>query len=124
KNAVIMGDHGQGQDVLSRAARDLDLAWKTKGVRVHYVDLAPSAKKYSIEYFKKLDIPNDPITDRYSRLDDDLQLMSIDRDRKWVREDKILPEDRKVLSGDVGKMFVDRKIRTVVEQIQKLTAAK
>ncbi len=37
RNVFIMGDHGDGQDVLGVVANELDAQWKPKGVRVFYV---------------------------------------------------------------------------------------
>src|SRR6266850_2508074 len=36
-NVFIMGDHGDGQNVLGAVANELDAEWKPKGVRVFYV---------------------------------------------------------------------------------------
>ena len=117
KFVIIMGDHTVGQDTLQRVAADLDSQWTSKGVRVHYVDLAPSGKILMRQHLKTLD-PN--LTQaRTTAIDDDSELMSVDRTR--VREDKIPTEDR-LASPELGKIFIDLKITSVVDQIRKLTA--
>jgi creatinine amidohydrolase/Fe(II)-dependent formamide hydrolase-like protein len=119
KNVMVMGDHSQGQDTLQRAARDLDAEWKSKGVRVYYVDLAPVGKRLMNDYLTKLNIP----APRQTPIDDETELMFVDRDHQWVRLDKIPAEERKLATPETGKIFVDFKINAVVQQIRKLTAS-
>jgi hypothetical protein len=116
KNIMIMADHSTGQETLQRVAKDLDLEWKSKGVRVYYIDLAPSGKTLMMEYLKKMK-PNTPVA-RMTPIDDDSELMSVDRKR--VREDKIPAEDR-IASPELGKIFIDFKVRSAVEQIRRLS---
>ena len=118
KNVMVMSDHSQGQDTLQRVARDLDSEWRSKGVRVYYVDLAPIGKRQMEDYLKKLNVP----AARMTPIDDETELMFVDRDHQWVRQDKIAPEERKVATPETGKIFIDFKINAVVEQIRKLTA--
>jgi hypothetical protein len=119
KNVMVMGDHSQGQDTLQRAARDLDAEWKSKGVRVFYVDLAPVGKRLMNEYLTKLNIP----APRQTPIDDETELLFVDHDHQWVRLDKIPIEERALATAETGKIFVDFKINAVVQQIRKLTAS-
>lgn len=119
KNVMVMSDHSQGQDTLQRVARDLDAEWRSTGVRVYYIDLAPVGKRRMEEYLKKLNIP----AARMTPIDDETELMFVDRDHQWVRLDKIAPEERKVATPETGKIFIDFKIDAVVQQIRKVTAA-
>jgi hypothetical protein len=119
KNVMVMSDHSQGQDTLQRVARDLDAEWKSKGVRIHYIDLAPVGKRRMEDYLKNVGIP----APRMTPIDDETELMFVDRDHQWVRQDKIPSEERKVATPETGKIFVDFKINAVVEQIRKLTAS-
>ena len=121
KNVMIMGDHSQGQDTLERAAKDLDREWKPKGVRVYYIDVARTGKSMMEDYLTKLN-QNIPRA-RMTPIDDAAELLSVDTDHKWVREDKIPPEDRKVVSLERGRIFVDFKVNSALQQIRKLTAA-
>ena len=58
---------------------------------------------------------------RHTPIDDDSELMRVDRNR--VREDKIPPEDR-IASPELGKIFIDFKVNSAVEQIRKAVAEK
>ncbi len=119
KNVMVMSDHSQGQDTLQRVARDLDAEWRSKGVRVYYVDLAPVGKRLMEEHLKKLNVP----APRMTPIDDETELMFVDHDHQWVRQDKIPNEERQIATPETGKIFVDFKINAVVEQIRKVTAA-
>lgn len=117
RNVMVMSDHSQGQDTLQRVARDLDAEWKSKGVRVYYVDLAPIGKRLMEEHLRKLNVP----AARMTPIDDETELLFVDRDRQWVRQDRIPAEERALATAETGKIFVDFKINAVVEQIRRLT---
>lgn len=118
KNVMLMSDHSQGQDTLQRVAKDLDSEWKSKGVRVYYIDLAPIGKRLMNDYLAKQNVP----AARMTPIDDETELMFVDRDHQWVRQDKIPADERKIATPETGKIFVDFKINAVVQQIRKLTA--
>jgi creatinine amidohydrolase/Fe(II)-dependent formamide hydrolase-like protein len=119
KSVMVMSDHSQGQDTLQRVAKDLDAEWKSKGVRVYYIDLAPVGKRLMNDYLKKLNVP----APRMTPIDDETELMFVDHEHQWVRQDKIPSEERRVATPETGKIFVDFKINAVVEQIRKLNAS-
>ena len=118
KHVMVMSDHSQGQDTLQRVARDLDAEWRSKGVRVHYIDLAPIGKRLMEDHLKKLNVP----AARMTPIDDETELMFVDREKQWVRQDKIPSEERAVATPETGKIFIDFKINAVVEQMRKVTA--
>lgn len=115
KHVLLMGDHGQGQETLQRVATELDQAWKSNGVRVHYIDVALIGKKLVVDYLSKRNVP----TARHTPIDDDSELMRVDRRR--VREDKIAPDDR-IASPELGQVFIDFKVNSALEQIRKAIA--
>jgi hypothetical protein len=71
------------------------------------------------DYLKKLNVP----APRMTPIDDETELMFVDHEHQWVRQDKIPSEERKVATPETGKIFVDFKINAVVEQIRKLNAS-
>ena len=89
-----------------------------KGVRVHYIDLAPIGKRLMEDHLKKLNVP----AARMTPIDDETELMFVDREKQWVRQDKIPSEERAVATPETGKIFIDFKINAVVEQMRKVTA--
>jgi hypothetical protein len=70
--------------------------------------------------------------DEHAGVDDTSEVMFIDRDHKWVRKDKLAPDDGTMgvrgdptqASTELGKMFIGFKIKTAVTQIRSLTGEK
>ncbi len=87
---------------------------------MYYIDVARTGKALMEDHLAKLN-QNIPRT-RMTPIDDAAELMSVDTDHKWVREDKIPTEERKIVSPALGKIFVDFKVNSALQQIRKLTA--
>lgn len=129
KTVVIMGDHGDGQDLLASAAGELDGAWKTRGARVFYIpDLYYKAKQQARAYEAARGIRNDV----HAGTDDTSELMSLDGNHRWIRADKLssgslangVNGDPTKASVALGNIFVGYKIDAAVNQIRKLTGVR
>jgi creatinine amidohydrolase len=129
KNVALMGDHGGGQQTLKKVAEALNAEWSPKGVHVYYIsDLYYKEKEQMKEYLTKRNM----VIDEHAGIDDTSEVMFVDKDNKWVRKDKLAPDNGKMgVRGDptqastgLGKMFVEFKIRNAVNQIRSLTADK
>jgi creatinine amidohydrolase len=129
KNVALMGDHGGGQQTLKKVAEALNAEWSPKGVHVYYIsDLYYKEKEQMKEYLTK----HNMVIDEHAGIDDTSEVMFVDKDNKWVRKDKLAPDNGKMgVRGDptqastgLGKMFVEFKIRNAVNQIRSLTADK
>jgi creatinine amidohydrolase/Fe(II)-dependent formamide hydrolase-like protein len=80
------------------------------------------------EYLPKRHMP----IDEHAGIDDTSEVMFVDRDNKWIRKDKLAPDDGKMgvmgdptqASVELGKMFVEFKIKNAVTQIRSLTEGK
>ena len=118
KNVVLMGDHGYGNETLKKVAEALDADWKPQGTRVYYVPVYEESDVYMKDYLAKLNVP----AERRAGVDNASEIMSIDADRKWVRQDKIGPDDRQIISPELGKVFLDFKASTAVRYIRSLTS--
>ncbi len=125
KNVVLMGDHGGGQQGLKKAAEELNAEWSLKGVHVHYIpDLYYKEKEQMREYLTKHNIA----IDQHAGIDDTSEVMFIDKGNKWVRKDKLAADDGKMgvigdptkASKELGRMFIDFKIKNAVTQIRSL----
>jgi creatinine amidohydrolase/Fe(II)-dependent formamide hydrolase-like protein len=129
KNVFIMGDHGDGQDVLRAVANELDGAWKPKGVRIFYVpDVYFKARQQALAYESAHGIPHDV----HAGTDDTSELMSIDAQHRWIRFDKLAPSggagtavtgadgDPTKATPALGKIFINNKIDDGVSQIRQL----
>jgi creatinine amidohydrolase len=129
KNVALMGDHGGGQQTLKKVAEALNAEWSPKGVHVYYIsDLYYKEKEQMKEYLTKRNM----VIDEHAGIDDTSEVMFVDKDNKWVRKDKLAPDNGKMgVRGDptqastgLGKMFVEFKIKNAVNQIRSLTADK
>ena len=129
KNVALMGDHGGGQQTLKKVAEALDAEWSPKGVHVYYIpDLYYKEKEQMKEYLTKRNMA----IDEHAGIDDTSEVMFIDKENKWVRKDKLAPDDGKMgvrgdptqASVELGKMFIEFKIKNAVTQIRSLTADK
>lgn len=131
RNVFIMGDHGDGQDVLGAVAKELDAEWKPRGVRVFYVpDLYFKEKQQAHAYEASHGLPTHDV---HAGTDDTSELMALDAQHRWIRTDKLAPSEgaqtaRTGVDGDptkataaLGNIFLQYKIEDAVAQIRQLT---
>jgi creatinine amidohydrolase/Fe(II)-dependent formamide hydrolase-like protein len=133
KNVFLMGDHGGGQSELKLAAETLDADWKPKGVRVFYVsDLQTRAGQQTNAYLAEHKIPGGG----HAGVAETSQVLFVEQAQKrhWIRRDKLTaakgqPEPATGINGDpspatseMGRIFIDYKIDSAVDQIRQLVA--
>jgi creatinine amidohydrolase/Fe(II)-dependent formamide hydrolase-like protein len=133
KNVFLMGDHGDEQEALRAAARDLEDQYDKldKTAHVYYVpDLYIKEKEQMRAYLAEHGIPYDA----HAATDDTSEVMFLD-EKKWIRRDKLAPSTAKEqaatgVDGDptkatpeLGRMFIGWKIDNAVNQIHRLLAA-
>ena len=134
RNVFLMGDHGDEQDALRAAAKDLENPdYKLdETAHVYYVpDLYFKEKEQMKAYLAEHGIP----FDAQAGTDDTSEVMFLD-EKKWIRRDKLAPSTAKAepmtgVEGDptkataeLGKMFIGWKIDDAVNQIHELLAQK
>jgi len=133
RNVFIMGDHGDGQDVLVSVAKTLDGQWKSKAARVFYVpDIYFKEKQQAHAYEAAHGLPSHDV---HAGTDDTSELMALDGQHRWIRADKLAPSQdaqtaRSGVDGDptkasaaLGNVFLKFKIDDAVAQIRHLIAA-
>jgi creatinine amidohydrolase/Fe(II)-dependent formamide hydrolase-like protein len=122
---VLMGDHGDGQTALQKAAAELDAAWAPKGARVFYIgDVYFKAHDQVQAYLQQQQLP----TGKHASVSDTSEILFIDREHKWFRPDRVAAADSKTgvdgdprpASGQLGQMIIETKITTAVTQIRAL----
>lgn len=133
KNVFLMGDHGGGQNELKLAAETLDGERKAKGVRAFYIsDVQTRAGQQTNAYLAERKIPGGG----HAGVAETSQVMFLDQTQKqnWIRRDKLSaakgqPEPATGINGDpspgtaeMGRIFIDYKVSSAVEQIRKLLA--
>lgn len=130
KDVFIMGDHGDGQDVLASVAKSLDTEWSPRRARVFYVpDLYFKEKQQARAYESSHGLPTHDV---HAGTDDTSELMSLDGQHRWIRSDKLAPSagaqtartgvdgDPTKASAALGDIFLKYKIDDAVAQIREL----
>jgi len=132
KNVFLMGDHGDEQDALRAAAKDLEDQYDKldETAHVYYVpDLYWREKEQMKAYLAERGIPYDA----HAATDDTSEVMFLD-EKKWIRRDKLALSTAKErpttgVEGDptkatpeLGNMFIGWKIGNAVNQIHDLLA--
>ena len=134
KNIFIMGDHGDGQDVLGAVAKELDAQWRPRGVRIFYVpDPYFKAKQQARAYESSHGITTHDV---HAGTDDTSELMALDAQHRWIRGDKLAPSagaqtavtgvdgDPTKATPALGNVFLQYKIDDAAAQIRQLIAAR
>ena len=132
-HVFIMGDHGDGQDVLAAVAKELDAASSQKGIRVFYVpDVYFKEKSQAHAYEVSHGLPSHDV---HAGTDDTSELMALDGQHHWIRSDKLAPSEgaRTAITGvdgdptkaspALGAVFLNFKIDDAVAQIRSLLAS-
>jgi creatinine amidohydrolase/Fe(II)-dependent formamide hydrolase-like protein len=134
KYIVLLGDHDGNQKPLEALASELDEKYRSQGVRVLYSSDAYAKSNQEIEdYLKEHGFP----PSRHAGVADTSLLWAVDA--KYVRPDKLavgarvppagsplalgsigLEGDPRRSSPELGKMFLDWKVKNAVAEIRKL----
>ena len=127
-----MGDHGGGQAELRLAAEGLDADARRKDARVLYVDIATQSGQQMNAYLKERQVA----PGGHAGVAETAQIVALDRDNRHIRRDRYAasaagPEPAAGMMADVspataemGRIFLDYKVSSAVEQIKKLAAQK
>ena len=146
KDIVLMGDHGDGQKELASLAVLLDRKYAPRNIHVYYCDdvYEKSTNEFDA-YLKTKGLP----ASTHGGIPDTSELLALQpAPSVWVREiykttagDPVIPTGQKPdpkvkrldngITGDprlstpeLGKMYIDIRVRNAVAQIQMLIAAK
>lgn len=123
KLVAVMGDHGGGQEEMSRVAQALSALSKGSGARVLYVgDLYSKADTQFDEVLAKRGITSKEL---HAGISDTSAVMFLDAAR-WIRNDQIAAASEQTgvqgtpskASAELGKIYLDLKIDNAVNQIK------
>src|SRR5712671_1879712 len=146
KDLVLMGDHGDGQQVLSDLAVAMDRKYAPRGVHVYFCgDVYEKSEKEFDAILKSRGLP----ASTHGGIPDTSEMLALQPSAAaWVRDsykttngDPVLPAGTKPgpgvrlqnngITGDprpstveLGKTFIDIRVRNAVTQIQTMIAAK
>lgn len=145
QNVVLLGDHGGGQKELADVAKKLNAKYAPQKIHVYYCsDVYEKANRTFDAWLTEHGYP----TSTHAGIEDTSEMLYLEGDQKYVRHDLIAtaigdaprkpgtPPDpnakrvRNGISGDarrstaeLGKQFIDIKVKLAVEQIQGLLAS-
>jgi creatinine amidohydrolase/Fe(II)-dependent formamide hydrolase-like protein len=132
KQVYLMGDHGGGQAELRLAAEGLDADARRKGARVYYVDVATEPGRQMNAYLAERKIT----PGGHAGVTETAQVVALDPEGRHVHRDRFAasaagPEpatgvlvDPTPATAEMGRIFLDYKVASAVEQIRKATAPK
>lgn len=144
KNVIIMGDHGGGQPkVYEEIARKLNDKYSSQGIHVYYCDQVYSAANDAIEaYMAAHHLP----PDAHGGISDTAEMLYLDKDRTWVRRDKLrtavgdpvvngkpqmgadsphngIEGDARAATPKLGEVFFNMKVEYAVKEIRGFLGA-
>jgi hypothetical protein len=126
RHAVIIGDEqtSVGDTTLERIATMLEAKWRPKGVRVYYVtahEIRPGqGMTFNADYLRRWASRTIPAARRKS-VEDYSELRFVDGERKWLLDDRIPVEDRAVVSAELGRVLVEQRVSSILNQIRLLS---
>ena len=129
KLVALMGDHGGGQEEMARVAQALDAQAKKSGARVlHVGDLYTKADAQFDELLAKRGITSKEL---HAGIPDTSAVMFLGAEN-WIRKDQIAAaNDATGVQGspalatpELGKLYLDMKIDSAVNQIKAFRAGK
>ncbi len=115
-HVVMLGDHGETQDVIREVAAALDAEWRSKGGRVFFIPVYEEGEDRMREILTALDVPSN----RTTSFDDASEMMALDTANRWVRPDQLADDIVAVASADLGRQFIDGKVEVAVARIREL----
>ena len=120
---VIIADEGTGPGdrSLEDLAQRLHADWRPSGVRVHYVtahEIRPGqGMTINADYLRRWAGRTIPAEHRKA-IEDEAELLFVDPERKWLRRDMIAAADRGVVVPALGKMLVEQRVSSLLNQIR------
>ena len=125
KNVMIMGDDGPaGDSALESVAKKLEAEWQPKSVRVYFIHAHELRRgqgmTFNADYLRRWAAKTVP-PDRRKAVEDYSELLFVDRDHKWLRPEMIPVEDRAVVNPALGKVLVETRVTSVLDQIRRLS---
>lgn len=126
RNVVIVGDEstGVGDTSLERIAATLDAEWQRKGARVLYVtahEIRPGQDMtINADYLRRWASRTVPVA-RRKPVEDFSELLFVDGDHRWLRDDMIAAQDRAVVSAELGRLLVEQRVSAILTRIRELS---
>ncbi len=126
RHVVILADEDTraGETSLEDLARRFGREWTPKGIRVYYVtahEMRPGqGMTFNSDYLRRWASRTIPAARRKS-VEDFSELLFVDRNRRWLRDEMIPLEDRAWVSAELGKILVEQRVSSILDQIRALS---
>jgi hypothetical protein len=126
RDVVIVGDESTrvGDTSLERFAATRDAEWQPKGARVFYVtahEIRPGQDMtLNADYLRRWASRTVSVA-RRKPVEDFSELLFVDRDRQWLRDNMIAAQDRAVVSAELGRILVEQRVSAILTRIRELS---
>ncbi|HJO12612.1 MAG TPA: creatininase family protein [Gammaproteobacteria bacterium] len=115
-DVVMLGDHGETQEVIREVAAALDAEWRSMGGRVFFIPVYQEGEDKMREILAALDVPSN----RTTPIDDASEMMALDSGNRWVRPEQLEDDIAAVASAELGRQFIAGKVEVAVTLIREL----
>jgi hypothetical protein len=125
---VIIADEGTGaaDRTLENLSRRLEADQRPFGVRVFYVtahEIRPGqGMTLNADYLRRW-ASRTVSAERRKRVEDQAELLFVDPEREWLRPDMIAVEDREVVVPALGRILLEQRVSSILNQIRALSPA-
>ena len=126
KHVMIIADEGAGpgDHTLENLAKKLDADSKPAGVHVYYItshEMRPGqGMTFNSDYLRRWAGRTVPAA-RRKMVEDEAELLYVDPDRRWLPPDMIPVEDREVVSPALGKILLEQRVSSILNQIRAVS---
>jgi 4-carboxymuconolactone decarboxylase len=128
ESVVIIADEGTGpaDRTLENLAKRLEADWQPSGVQMYYVtahELRPGqGMTFNADYLRRWASRTVP-ADRRKTVEDEAELLFVDPEREWLRPDMIAVEDRAAVTPALGKILLEQRVSSILNQIRAVSPA-
>lgn len=127
-DVVIIADEGAGPDdrTLNDLAERLEAEWQPSGVRILHVtaheERPGQGMTINADYLRRWASRTVP-PERRKAIEDQAELLFADPEHEWFRPDMIPAGDRAVVVPALGKILLEQRVSSILNQIRDLSPA-
>jgi 4-carboxymuconolactone decarboxylase len=124
-DVVIIADEGAGPDdrALTNLAERLEAQWQPSGVRIYYVtaheERPGQGMTLNADYLRRWASRTVP-PERRKAVEDQAELLFADPEHEWFGPEMISAEDRAVVVPALGRILLEQRVSSILNQIRAL----
>ena len=124
KEVLIIADEGAGpaDRTLNDLAERLEAQWRPSGVRILHVtaheERPGQGMTLNADYLRRWASRTVP-AERRKAVEDQAELLFADQDREWFQPEMISAEDRAVVVPALGRILLEQRVSSVLNQIRQ-----